>query len=232
MQKTTSPNESWKPGDKIHSPVKNFDSVDPTKQSSIDNYKLLIGTIVPRPIAFVSTVNSAGKGNLAPFSFFTGISSNPMCCVISVAIGKDGEKKDTLRNIEETGEFVINGTNEWLIEAVCHTAGAYPHGVDELQKVGLSSLDSVVVKPKRVAESATQMECVVEKLVPIGDGSPGSTVLVVGKVVYYHVWDEAFEDGKIKLEKIQPAARLGGFGYSSIGDYYDLTIPSLEELVS
>src|SRR5690606_18907086 len=108
-------------------------TVDPKEIAAVDMYKLIIGAVVPRPIAFVSTASSEGVVNLAPFSFFNGISSNPPCLVISIGMPATGVPKDTLRNIKETGEFVINSSNEWLVEALVHTAGAYPHGVNEME---------------------------------------------------------------------------------------------------
>lgn len=231
MKKSTSPNAGWRPGEKVNSPVDTFVSLDPSDNPPHENYKFLIGSVVPRPIAFVSTMSAAGVGNLAPFSFFMGVASNPLSLAISVATGKGGGKKDTLKNIEETGEFVVNSANEWLVEAVCHCAGAYPNGVDEMLMVGLTPLPSIKVKPHRVSESATQMECVVEQLVQVGDGSPGSAVLVVGRVVQCHAWEKAVNNGRIDIEQIRPAARLGGFGYSNIGEYYELQIPTEDQLL-
>jgi flavin reductase (DIM6/NTAB) family NADH-FMN oxidoreductase RutF len=193
-------------------------------------YKIIIGAVVPRPIAFVSTCNSAGVGNLAPYSFFNGLSSKPACVMISVGVSRsDGTQKDTLRNILETEQFVINSANEWMIESVVHCAGNYPYGVDEMQEVGLTPLDSMVVQPKRVKESAVQLECQLYNTMQIGDGSPGSSTLVVGQIVMAHVYSEAYSNGRIDFEKIKSVARLGGFGYGLVTELFDIPVPVVEK---
>src|SRR5690349_10987328 len=109
-------------------------------------YKIMIGAVVPRPIAFVSTINSAGTGNLAPFSFFNAVSSDPPCLAFSITRKRDGSKKDTLRNIEETRGFVVNTVSEWMADPMNQSSADYPYGVDEMAKVGLTALPSTRVK--------------------------------------------------------------------------------------
>ncbi len=185
-----SPNPLWTLGQKIVSPVDKMVSCDISQLSPQDAYKLLIGSIVPRPIALISTINSEGKGNLAPFSFFNGVSSKPLCIMVSITRKADGSKKDSLLNIEATGEFVVNTVAEWMIEPVNYCAGEYPYGVNEMEKVGLTPLISEVVKPNRVKESPIHLECKVHKMVEIGDGAGGSTV-IIGEVLRVHVHEKA-----------------------------------------
>jgi flavin reductase (DIM6/NTAB) family NADH-FMN oxidoreductase RutF len=201
--------------------------VDISAISQRDAYKLLIGAVVPRPIAFVSTVNKNGVGNLAPFSFFNGVGSNPLCVMLSISRKEGGEKKDTLRNIEETKQFVVNSANEWLIEPLVHCAGAYPYGVDEMALVGLTPEPSTKVKPPRVKESAVQFECELYKSVEIGDGSPGSTTVVFGKVLHAHVHSTIYKDGRIDFSKYRTVGRLGGFSYGRIAETFDIPVPNV-----
>jgi flavin reductase (DIM6/NTAB) family NADH-FMN oxidoreductase RutF len=221
----TSPNPTWKPGDKISSPVSEMIALDPTTLPVQSVYKLMIGSIVPRPIAFVSTINNEGQGNLAPFSYFIGISSNPMCLAISVTAQPDGQPKDTLRNILDTKEFVVNTVSSWFVEAMAYTSANYPYGVDEMEKVGLTPLASTIVKPKRVKESPVHFECKLFKSLAIGDGSPGSSNLLVGQVVMVHIHKNAYNEGKIILDELKPVARLSGQSYALLGDIFDVAVP-------
>ncbi len=218
---------SWKPGDKITSPHNSFISIDVRTIPPQEAYRLIIGGIIPRPIAFVSTVSSKGIGNLAPFSFFNGVSSNPPCVVISISRKPDGSKKDTLSNIEETGQFVVNSASEWISEALVHCAAAYPQGVDEMEKVGLTPLASTVVRPARVQECALQMECSLHQMVEIGDGSPGSTTLVIGKILMFHGADGVLKNGRIDAAALRPIGRLGGISYTTLGNVFDLEVPKV-----
>lgn len=222
-----SPNPSWKPGEKINFPSGEYAVIDPSVLPAKEIYKLLIGAIVPRPIAFVSTVSASGVGNLAPFSFFNGISSNPPCLMISVSRKDDGSKKDTLRNIEETGQFVVNSANEWLIEPLVHCAGAYPYGVDEMSIVGLTPMPSVRVRPPRVRESAVQFECETYKTVEIGDGSPGSTTVIFGRILLAHAHSTVYKNGRIDFSAYRTIGRLGGFGYGRVLETFDIPIPKV-----
>ena len=222
-----SPNPKWKPGDKIEAPAGEMLQINPDSTKVPTLYKLLIGGVIPRPIAFVSTINKAGQGNLAPFSFFNAVSSNPPCVMISVARKPSGEKKDSLLNIEETGEFVVNSANQWLLEPLVHCAAEYPYGVNEMEQVGLTSVPSVKVKPPRVKESAFQLECEVYKTVEIGDGSPGSSTVIFGRVVLFHILESAYKDEKVLVDVLKPIARLGGISYSGLGDQFSIPVPKL-----
>lgn len=223
-----SPNPDWKPGDKINSPVHDMVELDSSKLHPSDLYKLLIGSIVPRPIAFISTISKTGIGNLAPFSFFNGVSSNPPAVMFSIAAKPDGSKKDTLINIEETGEFVVNSSSTWLTEPLVYSAASFPYGVDEMEKVGLTPVASKLIKPMRVKEAAVHFECKLYKSLQVGDGSPGSATIVVGEVLYFHVHAKAYKDGKILFDQLKPLARLGGHGYAEVSHSFDLAVPTLK----
>lgn len=209
-----------------------FTPFDLTQLSPPDAYRLIIESVLPRPIALVSTVNAQGQGNLAPFSFFNAVASNPPTLSLSIvrkrgAPGTVPPKKDTLRNIEETGQFVVNSFNRWILEQAHQTSGDYAYGVDEMHEVGLSPLPSLRVKPSRVAESGVQMECEVYKMVEIGDGGPGSTVLVIGKVLVIHTQNRILRDGHIDPELLQPMSRLGGDSYATLGERIDRPRPKI-----
>ena len=217
----------WQPGTDLNSP--NFETVaiDPGQIDTHQMYKLLIGGIVPRPIAWVSTRSATGVVNLAPFSFFNGVSSNPPCLTVSIARKADGSKKDTLINIEETGQFVVNTVSSWAVEPMVFTASPFERGQDELQLAGLSAADSLIVKAPRVKESPINFECNLHQIVEIGDGSPGSAALVIGRIIMVHVAKQAYERGRIDVDFIDPVGRLGGSEYSLLGERFTLQIPAI-----
>ncbi len=185
----------------------------------------MVSAIVPRPIAFVSTISDTGVINLAPFSFFNGISSEPPCLVFSIARKPDGSAKDTLKNLEANGEFVVNSTEERIAEQANAASADFPYGVDEMARVGLRPLPSQWVKPPRVAESSLQFECRVEQLVPIGEARAGGATLVVGRVLGLHVSESVLVDGAISYEKLRPVARLGGREWLKGGEVFRLERP-------
>ncbi|MDG4657921.1 flavin reductase family protein [Ectobacillus antri] len=204
-------------------------NIEPNTLAWQDAYKLLIGSVLPRPIAFVSTVSRAGEANLAPFSFFTGICADPMLvCFAPMVRGSDGGKKDTLRNIEDTQEFVINIVGEKLAQQMNDTAIEYGSDVDEFETVGLTKEPSQKIQVPRVKESDVHLECVVERILHFGEHA-GAGSLVIGKVVLVHVRDELYKDGKIITELLQPIGRLAGQMYTkALADTFVLerkTIP-------
>lgn len=225
--KNREPNPLWKPGDSVASPVGEMKTLELSQLSTTEIYKLLIGSIVPRPIALVSSQSAQGEVNLAPFSFFTGVSSHPPCLVISFTRKNDLNKKDTLRNIESTGEFVVNTVSEWMAEPMNFASAEYPYGVDEMKKVGFTPIPSLRVKCPRVKESPIHMECRLEKKLEIGEGQVGSSTLVIGRIEMIHVMDEALENGKIKWETILPLARMGGLNYGCTREVFELPRPKI-----
>jgi flavin reductase (DIM6/NTAB) family NADH-FMN oxidoreductase RutF len=180
-----------------------------------DAYKLLQGSVLPRPIAFVSSEDESGNANLAPFSFFTVISANPMMvCFSPMRRGSDGAKKDTLKNIETTKEFVINIVSEEFVQQMNDCATEYGPDVDEFEASGLTKVGSVVVKPSRVKESKVHLECVLDQVLHFGGEEAGAGSLVIGKVVHVHVEDALYENGRINSEKLNPVGRLAGATYT------------------
>lgn len=179
-----------------------------------DAYKLMIGSILPRPIAFVSTADENGTANLAPFSFFTAISAEPMMiCFSPMRKGTDGGKKDTLVNIEKTKEFVINIVSESIAEQMNRCAADFEPEVDEFDHCGLTKAESKTVVPPRVKESMIHLECDLHDVLHFGEHA-GSGSLVIGKVKHIHVDDKLFYEGKIDSAKLNPIGRLAGHMYT------------------
>ena len=193
-----------------------------------DRYKLLIGSIVPRPIGFVSTISPDGIYNLAPFSFFNGVCSEPMTVLFCPVIrGSDGKEKDTLKNIKATKEFVVNIVSEEFAEKMNQCSAEYPPNVDEFKESGLTPEKSEVIKPPLVKEAKVNMECKLIQLVEIGN-KPGGGTVVIGEVVYFHASEDVYQDGKIILSKLKPVARLGGTDYARVTDIFSLPRPTVK----
>jgi flavin reductase (DIM6/NTAB) family NADH-FMN oxidoreductase RutF len=183
-----------------------------------ENYKLLISSVVPRPIAFVSTLSTDGVPNLAPFSFFTAMTARPPT-IGFVSSRRSGEtvKKDTLHNIESGGEFVINIVTEYIAEQMHRTSGDYAPEIDEFALSSLSPVPSLMVKPPRVSESPINLECKLYRMVEIGDGEPGSGTLIIGEIIIYHVDDRLLVNGRIDPTLLKPVGKLAGSEYSTLG---------------
>ena len=182
--------------------------------------------VVPRPIGWISTVNAQGQHNLAPYSQFTNVTFNPPIVMFSANQGTGGQRKDSVRNAEETGEFVWNMATYALREAVNKTAEELPYGMDEFEHAGLSKLPSRKVKPMRVAGSPIQFECVYLNTVRFPGVPPMGTVDVVfGRVVAVHIDDEAIgPDGLVDVLKIQPLARMGYYDYTFVDNKFQMVI--------
>ena len=204
-------------------------TVDPGSAPHQDIYKLMIGSIVPRPIALVSTLSRDGVRNLAPFSFFTGISSRPpLICFCPGPRSVEGPRKDTLINIWMTKEFVVNIVSEEIAEAMNLTSGEYPPEVDEFEVAGLTPLPSDLVKPPRVAESHVSMECRLHLAIEFGD-QPGGGNLIVGEILRFHV-DERVVSGNLRIDpdQLRPIGRMGGpTGYTRTRDRFDMIRPKV-----
>ena len=165
--------------------------------------------IAPRPIAFVSSVSAGGVGNLAPFSFFAMGGGNPQSIAFCPITDRHGNSKDTLRNVRETGEFVVNTVSRAMAERVNQASAAYPFEVDEFDVTGFTRVPSELVKPPRVAEAPAAFECRVFQIVPHGSG-PFAANWVIGEVLLLHVDDAVMApDGFPDTAKVNPAARMG-----------------------
>ena len=175
-----------------------------------EKYRLLTSCIVPRPIAWVSTMDRNGVLNAAPFSFFTGVSVEPPMIMFAVE-RRHGQKKDTLVNIEDTGEFVVNVVTEATVEAMNETSRDFLPEEDEFALSGLTPVASVHVKVPAIQESPIHMECVLRQIIEIGS-SPHA--LVIGEVVGVRVRDELMRDGRIDMEKLLAVGRMGGKFYT------------------
>lgn len=183
---------------------------DPLNNEFADNYKYLIGSIIPRPIAVVSTRNSDGSNNLAPFSFFTGVSAKPMIVAFCPLIRtSNGSKKDTVINIEREKEFVINFCTEEISDKVNSASSELPYGEDEFLYSGLNPLDSDLVKAKRVLESPIHFECRLRDILSYGD-DPGCGTLITGEVIKVHINENIYENGRIITQKWSPIGRGAG----------------------
>ena len=192
-----------------------------------DTYKLLVGAVVPRPIAFVSTISRTGQRNLAAFSFFNAVCPKPL--IVSFAPmfrGTDGARKDTLTNIEETGQFVVNVVTEEIVAQMNLTAPEFAPEVDEFEVSGLTPVPSVVVVPPRVGESPVQMECERVEVLQFGD-EQGGGFLVLGKVLRMHIADAVYQDGKIDPDALRAVGRMAGSDYTCTRDRFTLPRPQL-----
>jgi len=200
--------------------------LEPEKLDLMDRYGLMVSVIQPRPIAWVSTQSVDGKLNLAPFSFFTGITANPMSICFAPTSKRTGEEKDTLINIEQTKQFVVNIASEHTVQQMNQTSADYPYGVSEFKKVGLTQLPSIKVKPPGVKESPVNLECELIQVVRISQGVMGGN-LVIGKILYVHVWESVWKDNKIFHADLKPIGRLEGAWYTKISNTFEMSRPKV-----
>jgi flavin reductase (DIM6/NTAB) family NADH-FMN oxidoreductase RutF len=189
-------------------------------------YKIMIGSILPRPIGWISTRSPEGQLNLAPFSFFSPICANPAHVLFCPTVrSTDSGSKDTLLNARATGEFVANIVTDALAEAMNITSTEFPAEIDEFERAGLTAVASKNVDAPRVGESPVSFECKVAEIIEFGR-DPGGGSVVIGKVVYLHVAEDVLYDGdKIDLGELRPIGRLAGSAYCRVTDVFDLHRP-------
>lgn len=202
--------------------------IDPTSLSRADRYKLLIGAVIPRPIAWVSTLSPDGRANLAPFSFFNGAGATPMTLLFCPANNDDGGEKDTLRNCKPvseggTGEFVVNIVPEGLARQMAACAEPLPYGQNEFELAGLTGMASEKVRPKRVKGSPVSFECRTRQVLRLAPGEPGGANIVIGEVVWVGARDGVVNE----RHHVDPAAvdaigRLGGKAYCRTRDRFEV----------
>ncbi len=199
---------------------------DPQELDEARIHHLIVDSIVPRPIAWVSTVNEDGSHNLAPFSFFTGICPDPPLCLFAAAPreGADGkpEPKDTLRNAARTRELVIHAVPERALAAMNQSSFDYRYGTDELALLGLTPLPAERVRGVRIAEAPIAMECALDRIVEVGDGP---TALVVCRILLWHVDDAVLVAGRIDYDRLGAIGRMGTSTYSRTADRLPLRRP-------
>jgi len=203
-------------------------SFNPADHKVSDIYKLMVGLIVPRPVALVSTVDRDGIPNVAPFSFFSGVGSNPPTVLFCPSLRSPDrlpdDRKDTLRNVEQTGEFVINIVSDAIASAANLTAAEVGPEVDEFALAGLTPIPGEVVRVPRVAESPAQIECKLLQIVFTGQGS-GAGVIVLGQIVRVHVRADLEENFRIDPARLDAVGRMAGSTWAHTRDRFDLERP-------
>ena len=196
-----------------------FDSL--TTESSV-LYKLLTGTIIPRPIGWVSTVDENGVNNLAPFSFFNAVGEEPPHLMFST-VRTGNKNKDTLNNVLANKQFVVNLVTEETVEQMNMTSQAVDSNIDEFQLANLTPIDSVFIKPKRVKQSYVHFECEMVHHYFLEGHKNGGACIVIGKILTMHINDEILMEGnRINLEKYKPVARLAGSNYAKMGELFSI----------
>jgi flavin reductase (DIM6/NTAB) family NADH-FMN oxidoreductase RutF len=200
--------------------------INPEELPARDVYRWLISAITPRPIAWVSTVSPEGATNLAPFSFFNGVTSNPPSLLFCPVNDRNGAPKDTLRNVEATGEFVVNVCSFAQAEPMNASGGAFPYGESEFERCGIASAPSLTVKPPRVAAAPVAFECGLHQIVRIGSGPLGGNI-VIGLIRRIHVADAVLgADGFCDPAKLDTIGRMGGDLYTRTRDRFVIERPA------
>lgn len=198
--------------------------VDPGPQTHQENYKLMTGLVVPRPIAWVTTLSPDGKINLAPFSAFTFCCHKPPMVTITVGLheyDRRGELKDTLVNVLREREFVVNIANQSLLEALHASSAVYPPELSEVEALGLSTCASATIRTPRLAAAPAALECRLHSTVEFGEAGDR---IVIGQVRMFQVADNLLRNGKVDTRELNPIARLGGPNYAVLGEI--LTMPA------
>lgn len=200
-------------------------AIDPSANNPKDNYKLLIGTIIPRPIAFVTSLSANNILNGAPYSFFSIVSSNPP--MISLGIQRsDGIPKDTARNIIDNREFVIHVVSQHNVEQVNITATALPPDQSEIELAQLTPVDSTIISVPGVKEAKVRMECVLEQALALGEVNSIPTCdLIIGRIVQFHIDETIYHEGRIDPTGLAAVGRLAGIDYTKIGQIFPLARP-------
>ena len=198
--------------------------IDPATVPARDIYKLMIGSVVPRPIAFVSTVSASGGFNVAPFSFFNVVCAEPP--TVAFTTGYREPRKDTYVNIKATGEFVVNIVSEEIAENMNLTSGDYAHGVDEFVVSGLTPVACDVVRAPRVKESRVSMECRMTQILDISERPMGAS-MILGEVVRFHLEDGMVDNFRVDPDKLRAVGRMGGNDYTRTRDRFAMIRPKV-----
>lgn len=200
--------------------------LDPDQLNTRTMYEWMIHSIIPRPIAWVSTVSMSGVANLAPFSFFQGVCARPPTLMFCPVNHRDGSPKDTLRNIEATGEFVVNTVSAADAETMNATSAMLPPDAGEFDRFGVASAPSVKVRIPRVASAAVSFECRLDRIIRVSEGPAGGN-LVLGRIVWMHVADSVVgSSGYPDPDRLDLVGRMGGTDYLRTRDRFSLDRPS------
>jgi flavin reductase (DIM6/NTAB) family NADH-FMN oxidoreductase RutF len=201
--------------------------ITPESVSKRDLYAYMTRLITPRPIAWVSTRSLAGVDNLAPFSYFNAVGTSPAMLMFCPANRADGSKKDTLINVEQTGEFVVNVVSANLAAAMNQSSGEYDSDESEFDHCGLTREPSSSVAPPRVREATAAFECVLHSVIILGTGAGGAN-MVIGKIVAIHVADDCLDtSGQIDADRVDSIGRMGGDGYALTRQRMELPRPKV-----
>ncbi len=194
--------------------------IAPSDWEAKDIYYLMTGLVIPRPIGWISSVSSQGVPNLAPYSYFNAVAHNPPHVIFS-SVGL----KDSLRNIQETGEFVANIVTMHVVERMNFTSTDFPSDENEFGWAGLTPINSCNVTPDRVKEAKAHFECRSVQIIPAGNGN-----IVIGEVIHIHVDQSVWENGRVSPQKLDPACRLAGSNYARLGEIFRLDRPVWENI--
>jgi flavin reductase (DIM6/NTAB) family NADH-FMN oxidoreductase RutF len=205
-----------------------YETILADKQGVRENYYLMTSLILPRPIAFVSTISPDGRRNLAPFSFFAGIGANPPSVLFCPCNRRDGSQKDTLRNVRAVGECVINVVPYEIREPMNAASFDFPPEVDEFEHCGFTPLPSRLVRPPRIAESPVQMECRLMQIVPVGSGPLGANVVICQVLCFHLAAGLRDQRGGVDPGRLDLVGRLGGGLYTLTRERFDLPRPKSE----
>jgi|SRR5580704_6076306 flavin reductase (DIM6/NTAB) family NADH-FMN oxidoreductase RutF len=207
--------------------------VTPSDLSHSDLYNMILNSVAPRPIAWVSTISAAGDLNLAPFSFFNAVCVDPPLLAFAPGLrpsrqpeASHGDAKDTLRNVRETKEFVVNIVTYELAEAMNLTSGEYGASVNEFELARLTPKPSKIVRPPRVAESPVSFECRLHQILDFSS-RPTSSSLVIGQVVSIHINDAHLKDGKLDRNSLDLVGRMGGIQYTRTTQRFEMVRPKV-----
>ncbi len=195
---------------------------DPSVLDQSAVYKLLTGTVIPRPIGWISSISKEGAINLAPFSFFNAVGEDPPHVMFST-VRPNNTNKDTLNNVLETGEFVVNLVTEELVEKMNLTSASVPPDQNEFELAQLTPAPSLIIKAPRVLESPVAMECKVVHHYSLEDHQHGGATIVIGRVVMFHIDETILSDNyRINMDVYRPVARLAGSNYSKLGEIFSI----------
>ena len=192
--------------------------IDPKTLSSREIYTLLVGAVVPRPIAFITSLNAFGHVNAAPYSFFNAIASSPPLIIFS-ATRKNGTMKHTAENVLHAKEFVVNIITEQLIQSMNIPSGDLPSEISEIEQSNLTPVPSVSIRTPRIAESPVNFECLLHQHLEVGNEPVD---LIIGEIVQFHVKDELYSLGAIDQKSLRPIARMGGKYYATIENLFEM----------